>query len=73
MPQGRVDAQVVVWGLLNSRAKSSASPSDVSLNLLVVLSLINEVRKPSQLAELIRVIPKLRETVPQSRPLIVSL
>lgn len=62
-----------MWGLLNSRAKSSASPSDVSLNLLVVLSLINEVRKPSQLAGLIRVIPKLRETVPQSRPLIVSL
>lgn len=62
-----------MWGLLNSRAKSCASPSDISLNLLVVLSLINEVRKPSQLAELIRVIPKLRETVPQSRPLIVSL
>lgn len=47
-------------------------PHQTFLNLLVVFSLI-EVRKPSQLAGLIRVIPKLRGTVSQSMPLFVSL
>lgn len=48
-------------------------PHQTFLNLLVVFSLIIEVRKPSQLAGLIRVIPKLRGTVSQSMPLFVSL
>lgn len=48
--------QVEVAGLRDAGAESFASPAEASLNLLIVFSLIIEVRKPGQLAGLIRVI-----------------
>lgn len=56
MPQVRAGTQVEVAGLRDAGAESFASPAEASLNLLIVFSLIIEVRKPGQLAGLIRVI-----------------
>lgn len=47
---------MVVAELQDARAESFASRAEASLNLLIVFSLIIEVRKPGQLAGLIRVI-----------------